>query len=47
VIGPLVYGIIADMTGERVAVVAIGLFFVAGLAILQGVKEPPHRERAL
>lgn len=40
VIGPLVYGIVADLTGERIAVVAIGLFFVAGLIILQGVKEP-------
>jgi len=43
VIGPLVYGIIADLTGERVAVVAIGLFFVAGLVILQPVKEPEQR----
>ena len=40
VIGPLVYGIIADLTGERIAVVSIGLFFLTGLVILQGVKEP-------
>ena len=47
VIGPLVYGIIADLTGERVAVVAIGLFFVAGLIILQGVKEPEREKQGL
>ena len=43
VVGPLVYGILADLTGERMAVLAIGLFFVAGLVILQGVKEPEQR----
>jgi UMF1 family MFS transporter len=43
VVGPLVYGIISDLTGERIAVAAIGFFFVAGLVILQGVKEPEHR----
>jgi len=40
VIGPSVYGIIADLMGQRIAVLAIGLFFLAGLIILQGVKEP-------
>lgn len=44
VVGPLVYGILADLTGERIAVVAIGLFFLAGLVILQGVKEPENRK---
>jgi len=44
VVGPLLYGIIADVTGERVAVATIGLFFAAGLVILQGVKEPEHRK---
>ncbi len=43
VIGPFVYGTISDLMGQRIAVVAIGLFFVAGLAILQGVREPEHR----
>lgn len=41
VIGPLVYGIISDLSNERVAALAIVLFFVAGLAVLQGVQEPP------
>ncbi|MCC6397479.1 MAG: MFS transporter [Bacteroidetes bacterium] len=40
VIGPLVYGIIADLTGERVAALAIGLFFVAGVILLQRVDVP-------
>jgi UMF1 family MFS transporter len=40
VVGPLVYGIVADLTDERAAVVAIGLFFLAGLILLQGVHEP-------
>ena len=40
VVGPLLYGIISDVTNERVASLAIGLFFIAGLVILQGVKEP-------
>ena len=41
VIGPLIYGVIADLTNERFGALAIGLFFVAGLAILRGVHEPP------
>jgi UMF1 family MFS transporter len=41
VIGPILYGLIADLTGERVAALAIGVFFVAGLILLQGVQEPP------
>ncbi len=40
VIGPLLFGITADLTGERVATLAIGLFFVAGVILLQGVSEP-------
>ncbi len=43
VIGPAVYGIVSDLTNERVAVVFIGIFFVAGLAILQGVDEPQRK----
>ncbi len=43
VIGPLVYGIMSDLTNERIAVVFIGLFFVFGLVILQGVVEPQRR----
>lgn len=43
VIGPLFYGIVADLTGERLAALLIGLFFLAGLIILQGVQEPVRR----
>jgi UMF1 family MFS transporter len=40
VVGPLVYGLIADLLNERIAALAIGIFFLAGLFILQGVQEP-------
>lgn len=40
VIGPLVYGIVADLSNERIAALAIGIFFVIGLIILQKVDEP-------
>jgi len=40
VIGPLFYGIISDFSNERLAVLAIGLFFIAGIIILIKVKDP-------
>ena len=40
VIGPLIYGIVSDLSNERVAALAIGIFFVIGLIILQKVEEP-------
>lgn len=43
VIGPLVYGIVSDLTNERIAVLFIGSFFVIGLTLLQGVEEPRHK----
>ncbi len=43
VLGPLVYGVAADLTNERIAVLFIGVFFLAGLVILQGVVEPQRR----
>ena len=46
VVGPLVYGIIADLTGERIAALAIGLFFLTGFILLQKVEEP-SRSRIL
>jgi UMF1 family MFS transporter len=46
VVGPLVYGVIADLTSERLAALAIGIFFVVGLAILQGVEAPEHPRSA-
>ena len=38
VIGPLFYGIVSDIFNERIATLGLGLFFIAGLIILQGVK---------
>jgi len=46
VIGPLVYGVVADLTGARVAALAIGVFFVAGVVLLQGVVAPEHKLEA-
>ena len=43
VIGPLFYGIISDISNERVAALAIGLFFIIGLIILQKVEEPDFK----
>ncbi len=43
VVGPLFYGIISDLSNERIAALAIGLFFLAGLIILQKVKVPEFR----
>ncbi len=43
VIGPLVYGIVSDLTNERIAVLFIASFFVIGLALLQGVEEPRRK----
>jgi UMF1 family MFS transporter len=40
VVGPLFYGIISDISNERLAVLAIGLFFIAGIIILTRVKDP-------
>lgn len=40
VVGPFVYGVISDLSNERYAALAIGLFFIAGLVILQKVQVP-------
>ncbi|MEW6510758.1 MAG: MFS transporter [Bacteroidota bacterium] len=40
VVGPMVYSIVADLSSDRVAALVIALFFLAGLVILQGVREP-------
>jgi len=47
VVGPLVYGIVSDLTNERIAILFIGVFFVVGLIILQGVVEPRRRPETL
>jgi MFS transporter, UMF1 family len=43
VVGPTVYGIIANVTNQRIAVLFISLFFLAGLVLLQGVAEPERK----
>ena len=45
VFGPLVYGIVADLTNERIAALVISVFFITGFTILQGVKEPERAAR--
>ncbi|MFI5253758.1 MAG: MFS transporter [Bacteroidota bacterium] len=40
VVGPVVYGLISDLTNERVAALTLGLFFITGLWLLKEVKEP-------
>ncbi len=40
VIGPLVYGIVAGISNQRFAILAIGVFFLAGIIILQKVQVP-------
>jgi len=46
VVGPTVYGLIAGVTNQRFAVLFIGLFFLAGLIILRGVREPERKSTA-
>ena len=43
VVGPLVYGLISDISNDRVAALFIGIFFITGLVILQGVAEPERK----
>ncbi len=40
VAGPAVYGILSDAAGERVAILSIGAFILAGLLLLRGVAVP-------
>ena len=44
VVGPFVYGVISDLSNERFAALAIGLFFIAGLIILQKVQVPSYNK---
>src|SRR5260221_208304 len=39
VLGPLMYGLVADLTNQRAAALAIGLFFITGLTLLQRVPD--------
>ncbi|HTY38259.1 MAG TPA: MFS transporter [Bacteroidota bacterium] len=43
VVGPSIYGAIAHVTNQRIAVLFISLFFLAGLILLQGVSEPERK----
>ncbi|MDP4175548.1 MAG: MFS transporter [Bacteroidota bacterium] len=45
IIGPLLYGIVSDISNERFAALAIGTFFIAGLFILNKVKEPEYKNK--
>lgn len=41
VIGPLVFGLVSYLSGsQRLAIISIGLFFIAGLIILKKVRDP-------
>jgi UMF1 family MFS transporter len=41
VVGPLIYGIVSDISNERIAVLVIGVFFIIGFFVLQKVIVPP------
>jgi MFS transporter, UMF1 family len=43
VVGPIVYGVISYYTNPRIAALSIGLFFLVGLILLQGVHEPARK----
>jgi UMF1 family MFS transporter len=43
VVGPFFYGVIADLLNERFAALSIGIFFIAGLIILQQVEVPEFK----
>lgn len=40
VFGPLIFGVMSDMFGQREAVLSLIVFFIAGLYLLQKVEEP-------
>jgi UMF1 family MFS transporter len=40
VVGPLIYGIVSDISNERIAVLVIGVFFIIGFFVLQKVIVP-------
>jgi UMF1 family MFS transporter len=41
VIGPLVFGLVSFLSGsQRLAIISIGLFFLAGLLIIRYVRDP-------
>lgn len=44
VVGPLIYGIISDISNERFAALTIGIFFIVGLLVLQKVVVPSFKK---
>jgi MFS transporter, UMF1 family len=43
IVGPLVFGVLSGALGQRVAIVCLSVFFVAGFGILSSLKEPVRR----
>ena len=43
IVGPLFYGIVADLSNNRIAALAIGIFFLAGMLIIQKVQVPQFK----
>ena len=46
VVGPLIYGIVSDISNERFAALVIGIFFVVGFFVLQKVVVPPLKNHS-
>jgi len=46
ILGPLVFGALSSLWNERVGVLSIGIFFIAGLLLLRRVKDEPYVEEA-
>ena len=44
VIGPIVYGVVSDLTNERAAALTLGIFFLTGLYLIRGVEQPAFRK---
>ena len=40
IVGPLVFGVVSASSGQRLAIISIGFFLVAGLVLLQFVQAP-------
>ena len=43
IVGPLFYGIVADLSNNRIAALAIGIFFLLGMLIIQKVQVPQFK----
>jgi UMF1 family MFS transporter len=46
VLGPLVYGVLSDAAGDRVAMLSMSAFVIAGMIILWSLASPPVRRTA-